>query len=264
MSRWLRRRAFLRGPETAVVGFALRGLTRSRLHQFIFAVVLGSGLALLVGQIAWMADGRTLVAARPSEALERGDSGAAARHSVFDHRAAGGVSAAARSRRGLVIQTRRRSAHARLGAERRRDRFSVCAVAPAWLVAVILQPPLLGYETIPCMAMTALAGLTLVEMVLIGWRRIPYSCSYLPGKRHLTYTVAMLLAAYGLFVAIGANLLRASLVHPARMMFVGGLLLAAFASLRRGRLRTLGALPLEFEDDDPAAVIVMSLGPSGR
>jgi len=54
-------------------------------------------------------------------------------------------------------------------------------------------------------------------------------------------------------------IVRGSLLHPARMLFVGGLLMASFAALRRARLRTLGSLPLEFEDEDPAAVILMPL-----
>jgi ABC-type proline/glycine betaine transport system permease subunit len=137
--------------------------------------------------------------------------------------------------------------------------FSIAAVAPATAIALLLQPPLFGYVTVVAIAMTALASLSLVEIVLIGWRRIPYSCSYLPGKRHLTYTVAVLLALYVFFVGIGSMIVRGSLLHPARMLFVGGLLMASFAALRRARLRTLGTIPLEFEDEDPAAVILMPL-----
>jgi hypothetical protein len=67
--RWLRTRTIVPSPQAAIIGFALRGLTRSRLHQFIFAVVLGGGLAMLAGQIAWMVEGRTLAATRPEDAM---------------------------------------------------------------------------------------------------------------------------------------------------------------------------------------------------
>ena len=41
----------------------------------------------------------------------------------------------------------------------------------------------------------------------------------------------------------------------------GTVRLALFAAMRRARLRAWGGLPLQFEDEDPAALIVMPLGP---
>jgi hypothetical protein len=259
VGRWLSTRTIVPPPQGAVIGFALRGLTRSRLHQFVFAVVFGTGLAMLAAQIAWIVEGRTLAAARPVDAMNAAIAapllltlcltlGLRAAFLLPLDRGAGWV-----FRMLDDPQTRGPALNGVASV------FSVAAVVPASLVAMLLQPPLFGYLTVPAIVMTALAGLSLVELVLIGWRRIPYSCSYLPGKRHLTYTVASLLLAYGVFVATGSMILRASLQHPARMLLVGGLLLAAFAALRRARVRSLGSLPLEFEDEDPNAVIMMPL-----
>jgi hypothetical protein len=258
---WLRRRALLPGPQAAVIGFAIRGLFRSRLHQFVFVVVLGCGLALLAGQVATVAEGRTLVAARPQESINNAIAGpllvtlcvTIGLRAVFLlplDRGAGWVFR-------LVDDPAMRPA-ALCGVA---SVFNVGAVAPALAVAAALQPPLLGVLTIPSAILTTLAGLALVEFVLRSWRRIPYACSYLPGKHHLTYTIAVLLAAYGGFVTIGANVLRWSVVHPSHTLFTGGLLLALVAGMRRARLRDWGTLPLEFVDEDPAATIVLSLGP---
>jgi len=259
VGRWLRRRTIVPSPQAAIIGFALRGLTRSRLHQFIFTVVLGGGLAMLAGQIAWMVEGRTLAATRPEDAI----SAAIAAPLLVALSVVLGLRAAFllpldRSAGWLfrLVDDPRTRGPALNGVA---TVFNIAAVAPATAIALLLQPPLFGYVTVVAIAMIALASLSLVEIVLIGWRRIPYSCSYLPGKRHLTYTVAVLLALYVFFVGIGSVIVRGSLLHPARMLFVGGLLMASFAALRRARLRTLGTFPLEFEDEDPAAVILMPL-----
>lgn len=260
--RWLRSRAIVAGPEAAVIGFAVRGLLRSRLHQFVFVVIIGCGLALLSVQIATALEGRSLAASDPRDVMWAAVAApllatlclTIALRAAFLlplDRGAGWVF--------RLTDDPRTRASALTGVV---DVFTAGAIVPAVALAAVLQPPLLGWSTVPSIALTTLAGLALVELVLVRWRRIPYACSYLPGKRHLTYTVAILLATYSVFVFVGALLVGAAILHPARMMFVGGLLLAAFAALRRARLRTFGTFPVEFEDEDPDAVVVMRLGPS--
>jgi len=264
MGSWLRRHPPLPGPQTAIAGFAVRGLLRSRLHQFVFAVVLGCGLALLTAQIATALEGRSLRAVDPRDALAAALAapllaclcttiGLRAAFLLPLERSASWVF--------KLLDDPRTRASALNGVA---SVFAISVLVPAVVVALVLQPRLLGWSTVPAIALTSLAGFCLVELVLVRWRRIPYACGYLPGKRHLTATAAILLMAYGLFVGIGAQLLRWSILHPSHLLFTGGLLLAALASCKRARLRTLGELPLEFEDEDPAAVIVMALGSSGR
>lgn len=260
-NRWRRSRALLPGPQSAIVGFAVRGLLRSRLHQFIFVVVMGCGIALLAAQIAAAVQGRSF-AVGPGQAVTAAIAapllltlcitiGLRAAFLLPLDRGAGWLF--------RIVDDPRTRATALGGVA---WVFAVGAVVPAAMLAVLLQPPVLGWSTVPATVLTSLAALALVELVIARWRRIPYACSYLPGKRHLTYTTAMLLAAYALFIGFGAQLVRWSLVHPSRLLFIGGLLMAAFAAMRRARLRTFGESPLEFEDEDPAAVIVVRLGPA--
>ncbi len=131
-----------------------------------------------------------------------------------------------------------------------------CAAPPSCrrsLTAIALQPWALGARAVPAAALTLLAVLVLVEVVLLDWARVPYTCSYLPGKRVMAYTLGVLFAAYAVFVYLGAQSIRWGALHPSRTLVVGGLLLATFAALRRARMRTWGVQPLEFEDVDPAA-----------
>lgn len=262
VSQWLQRRAPMRGPKAAIAGFAVRGLMRSRLHQFIFLVVVGLGLAMLAGQLLAISEGRSILSTRPREAVNT----AIAAPLLLILCATIGLRAVF-----LLPLDRGASWVFRLlddpitrpqALDGVVFTLAAGAIAPALILGALLQPPLLGGGTIPCLALTIVAGLVLIELVAGSWRRAPYTCSYLPGKRHLSFTIAILFGAYAIFVAIGANLLRWSILHPSRLLFTGGLLLALFAALRRARLRHWGELPLEFEDEDPTATIVVSLGPA--
>lgn len=247
------------GPGSAVLAFAARGVTRNRLHQFIFLLILGAGLALLGAQIAARSDGGRSLASRPSEALTAVVAAPLllALCTTLATRAAFLLPLDRGA--GWIFRVTDDPATRATALNGVTTAFTLAAVLPAVAAALVLQPPMLGVSTLPSVALTALAALTLVEIVLVPWRRIPYTCTYLPGKRHLTFTVAVLLGSYSVFVATGAHLVRWSVQHPANTLFTGGLLLAAFAAMRRARLRTWGTVPLEFEDTDPQATIVLGL-----
>jgi hypothetical protein len=138
------------------------------------------------------------------------------------------------------------------------------AIVPAFAVALAITPAVLGPAWIASALLTTLANLLLVEVVLHDWSRLPFTCTYLPGKRVLAYTLGVLLGVYFVFVYIGANLVRASLAHPVRTTVLGALLLAVFTGLRRSRLRAWGKGPLQFEDEDPLAIRTLNLLPDDR
>ena len=58
-------------PQTvAIVDFIRAGIARSRLHQFVFIIVLGTGIAVLIGEIAAVMEGASPFASRPGAALQ--------------------------------------------------------------------------------------------------------------------------------------------------------------------------------------------------
>jgi hypothetical protein len=248
------RRAGLRAPTAAVLSLAWSGVTRSRLHQFVFLLIVGVGLALLIDQIATVMEGRTLFAARPRAAI----------HAAIAAPLLVALCGVLALRTVFLLPLDREAAWAFRITEDQRTRplllngvvglFTICATVPTLALALVLQPNVLGSSWVVAALFTMLASLVLVEVVLADWLRIPFTCSYLPGKRVMAYTLGVLFTAYAVFVYIGANLIRWSLLHPARTMMLGGALLATFATLRRARLRTWGTVPLEFEDEDPTAV----------
>jgi hypothetical protein len=127
------------------------------------------------------------------------------------------------------------------------------------LVAALLQPRMLGAAWWLAAALTTIAVMTLVEIVFIDWRRVPFACTYLPGKHVLAYHLGVLFAWYFVFVMIGGSVIGFSVMAPSRTIALGGFLMAAWAFARRERIKTWGLLALEFEDDDPAEVSVLRL-----
>ena len=98
------------------------------------------------------------------------------------------------------------------------------------------------------MVLTLLIGRVLVDCTLIGWRSIPFTCAYAPGKRHVIPTILMTLAAFFAFIAIGSASVRSGTAGPSSFIVWLGIFSGAIAGVRRYRLRALGRLPLEFED----------------
>jgi hypothetical protein len=258
------RLANLPAATIAVVSFAVQGLTRSRLHQFVFLLVIGSGLAILIGQILTVTEGIAFLASRQRAAVH-----AAVSAPLL---AALCVTIALRAAFLLPLDLEAAWVFQLTEDEQSRPRaldgvahvFTIAPVGAALLLVAVLQPRVLGGSWILCAILTTLATFVLVEVVLRDWNRIPFTCTYLPGKRVLAYTLGVMLASYAVFVFIGANLIRWSLTHSGRTIFYGGLLLSAFAALRRHRLRTWGRRPLEFEDDDPLALRPLGLLPDER
>ena len=136
--------------------------------------------------------------------------------------------------------------------------IAVCAWVAAMVTAAALQPRMLGPTWMVAAALTSVAVLALVEFVLMDWRRIPFACTYLPGKHVLAYHMGVLFAQYFIFVVIAGNLIHWAVLDPARTTALGGFLLAGWAALRRERMKTWGMAALEFEDDDPSEATLIT------
>ncbi len=250
-------------PTRAIWEFALRGLSRSRLHQAIFVLIAGTGLALLLGQ-AWTVFDVVTDPWRP-------------RARVYAALAAPLVATLAMTlalRAALLLPADQGASWMFRVTEFAPTRplalngvtrlFIVAAVVPAVLVAALLQPAVLGVRWLATATLAAMSGLVLVEVVLRDWCRLPYTCTYLPGKRVLAYTLGVLLTVYAVFVYLNSRAMYWSLAHPWRTLLYGGALLAAFGALYRSRMQTWGKQALEFEDEDPLAIRKLNLSPDER
>ena len=249
----------LRPQSVAIVDFIRAGLARSRLHQFIFIIVVASGIAILIAEIVAVVEGASPFASRPGAAVRAAVSAPllVALTVVLGLRAA--IRWPIERDAAWIFRVTEDPATRAAVLGGTSWTFAVSAWAAAMATAAVLQPRVLGMTWLMAAVLTSIAVLALVEFLLIDWRRIPFACTYLPGKHVLAYHMGVLFAQYFIVVVIGGNLIRWAALDPARTVAIGGFLLAGWAALRRERLKTWGVTALEFEDDDPAEANVIRI-----
>jgi hypothetical protein len=240
--------------QTGVVTrFATATLWRSPLHQVVFLGVAACGIgwalnALLAGGLLqWLQQGgvappRLVSAATtmPFVLLLAGCTGLrAALMLPQDPRA------------NWIFRMREDDEHrgAQLDAVERL--FMRLVVWPVLIGSLALQWAVFGASAVAAVPIAYLAGVILVELFIHTWRRIPFTCSYIPGKRNVALVFLIALVSYVFFTSIGAGLTSLARFHPSRLLIVTGILMMAVALLRRHRLRSWGQAPLMFDDDPP-------------
>jgi hypothetical protein len=97
----------------------------------------------------------------------------------------------------------------------------------------------------------ALVGVVFVHVVLLDWRRIPFTCSYLPGKRFVAHSLLIGWGAFLLFTVTGAGLVHVATGGPRPAVIIAAALALTGWVLRRRRLATWSETPLMFEDECP-------------
>jgi hypothetical protein len=120
---------------------------------------------------------------------------------------------------------------------------------PALLAGAGLQVWALGAKSLLTLPLTLALGALIVEIALAGWRRVPFTCTWIPGQRPLVFI--LITSAAALFVA--STIAPFAIVVTTRsavwaiLLSLG--LIAAIVVLHRWRVRTWGEQPLVFEDE---------------
>jgi hypothetical protein len=107
----------------------------------------------------------------------------------------------------------------------------------------------------------ALLSWVLVELVLLRFDKIPFTCSYLPGKANLPFSAGLYFAVFATYSTAMATLGYRVLTAPGWLPFftlaaVLAALAFALAWRKRQRLETSG--PLVF-DDEPEQLLALRL-----
>lgn len=113
----------------------------------------------------------------------------------------------------------------------------------------MLGPPASGVILIE-----ALTGSLLVEWSMAEWRRIPFTCSYIPGKGFVPLMVFKGFHAYIIFGLLTTVILLVSLGRPRATLTVAAIAGAAAAALGVRRRRNAPDAPLTFDDELPTDV----------
>ncbi|HMJ12680.1 MAG TPA: hypothetical protein VK524_14760 [Polyangiaceae bacterium] len=130
-------------------------------------------------------------------------------------------------------------------------------------VPVAAAAPLLwttmGSTAVIAATIVTLVGFVFVHVVLLDWRRIPFTCSYLPGKRLVAHTLVFGFAAFVVFTTAGVVLIRVATVNGTQALLIAATLSLAAWLLRRRRLSAWRETPLMFEDELPDQPLQLGL-----
>jgi hypothetical protein len=132
----------------------------------------------------------------------------------------------------------------------------VLALGVALPLALIgpVQWWVLGLPAAGIIALEALIGWLVVEWVMADWHRIPFTCSYIPGKGFVPHMFVKGVASYVVFASVTTVILRISLARP-RVALVVALIAGAVAgALSLHRMRHAALTPLMFDDELPTDV----------
>lgn len=245
--------------STALVHFSLRSLLRSRQHRVMLAFYLGLGFAVL-----------TLFLATPR--ARQGIQTAANLPLLFSSlvmmcvwvvgsRVVFAVPLALKAN-WIFRMTEIRDARQYLAAIRRP--LLVLAVAPAWLISAAVFLSIWPWQTAAGhLVVLGLWGLIVAWLSLYNFQKIPFTCSWLPGKS--TFHM-MFLAAVGVLFLVERIVIfeHFALTEPARYV---GLIVFLSTAMLLARWLTAASTSetaiVQFEDVQPPAVLALGLHRDG-
>jgi hypothetical protein len=141
----------------------------------------------------------------------------------------------------------------------RRRALTVVSVLPVWTAAAIVfltiwpVAPAVGH-----VLALGLFGLILVEFAVRGAQKIPFTCSYLPGKSRFHIAVYVAIALLVPLTFAVAEFESGLLQAPTGTLLLLGGLLAGLAALRWRTLQA-GRTELEFEDEPAERILTLEV-----
>ena len=141
------------------------------------------------------------------------------------------------------------------------ERFLVCcAVAPVLLITLPMEIGLLGARMgIGAAILCLLPSLILMELLLVQCENIPFTSSYLPGRRPVIETLLIYGVSLGLYVSMLGGVVSWCLQETGSTLALFGILLAAWLRVRHGRRENWEVGKLEFEELPEVAVLTLSI-----
>jgi CubicO group peptidase (beta-lactamase class C family) len=250
--------------ETSIVQFSIRTLLRSRQHRVILAFYLGIGFAvtvfLLQSPMAQEISNTTVI-----DPWRQVSMPLLAASIILMGFWVVGMRAVFSLPLDLPANWIFRMTPVRAGSNcvtALRRSLWMLSVAPAWVgsaaVFLTMWPwrPAVGH-----LILLGLLGVTLTELCLQGNQKIPFTCSWLPGKSnfHIAFWICIIFICE--IVLQGAELERRALENPAHYAVILAVLsvVAASAAWRTSRSADAETESLEFEDAPSWQLVTLNL-----
>jgi hypothetical protein len=249
--RWLPR--FGKPLDTAVVRFSIRTIARSRQHRVVLAFFLAMGFAILILLLHAPAEHNEL--ARAEVALLFANY-AVLITTIIGIRAVFALPIALKAN--WIFRVTEGGTPRQYLAAIRRPLF-VLGVAPVWIASACvffsIWPSKRAAEHL---AILALAGAIVAYLCLIGFRKIPFTCSFLPGKSRIHMAI---LGGPMLLLVVVSEATRAeaaALHHASSLPAILVTLVVAVIALRWFTTRATDE-EVRFEESEAPAVLTLNL-----
>ncbi len=265
---WLPR--FGSQAQTAIGQFSVRTMARSKQHRLILGFYLGIGLAIislmLKGSPAELSNPLPGNPWRDESMLLWAASILMMVLAAVGTRVAFALPLDLRANwifRLIGVGAGTRAGFETLAASRRA--LLLLSVAPVWLVTAVLCLGLWpGRQSAAHLLVLGLLGMIVVDLCLLRFRKIPFTCSYLPGKSrvHMVILIALGVLVTGPDTAL---LERHALRGTGSIMVTLGLLLIVWVAVRRTTVALARGeeQALRFEEEEPPAVQGLGLHRDG-
>jgi hypothetical protein len=126
----------------------------------------------------------------------------------------------------------------------------LCGLAPVLLLTAPIEALVLGWVlAFAHVALVTVLMLLLIEARLRGWHKIPFTCSYAPGRRNLWQTMGTFLLLFGALIPT-ITYFEARLLRPSVLLASAAMLSVVYFSLRSSRQTQWRLVPLLFDESD--------------
>jgi hypothetical protein len=260
--RWLPR--FGDREQTAIGQFCVRTLARSRQHRLIFAFYLGVGLALTIFLLQFLATGPQNHGAPAINSWHQANVPLLVSTIMMMVLAVLGARVVfafpLELQANWIFRAVATCGPSKAFVATRRALLLLSAL-PVWIVSAIACLWLWPWtQAIAHLMVLGLLGMILVDLALWDFRKVPFACSYLPGKSHV-HMVVIAVVVLIMLVAQSVTIEQQSLQKPA-LMAVMLVLLALAAVAIRWRVTSSARLDqeeLRFEETDPSDLVELGL-----
>jgi len=134
-----------------------------------------------------------------------------------------------------------------------------CGLVPVLLATLPVEVLVVGWPAaLAHIALVAALVFLLIELRLTGWHKIPFTCSYVPGRRNFWQLAGAYLFLLGIVIP-GIAYFEMRLLHPLVLLGCAAGLSAAYVSLRRARQVQWRIVPLIFDEADEPLIRAVRL-----
>jgi hypothetical protein len=261
MFGWLVRRLVPRPVERAILLFTARAMVRSRQHRMLLAAYGGIGLAiglayarsLVYGEERWDEPGVSLLAGGFVLLF----------FSAIGTRAIFALPLALRANWIFRI-TAVHSPTVYFTAVQKAMLMLACG--PVWAAAAVFYGALwpLGAAA-KHLAVMVCAGTLLAYLLMYRFRKIPFACSYFPGKTDLRIRLGSRAIGFLVLADFGVRLEFFAMQRPRRLAILLSILaaLAVWAWRRTTQFARSRLIPVQFEELPPEEMLVLDLQAEG-